>query len=144
MIILVKVVIRVKKELHSGILLKGNHTRCDMNKGFPTLKWSIFWTVVHSFSVWLMVMLLVSVNNEFVYIILAGLGITIIAKVVRSITRNEPFRLNRDFLLWTCISIFSFWIVRLLLEYAQITEGIPFYLLMGLGIYLIGLIVNKF
>ena len=91
-----------------------------------------------------MVLLLTPVSNEYIYIILAGLGITIIAKVVRSITRNEPFRLNQDFLLWTCISIFSFWIVRLLLEFIHITGGVLFYLLMGFGIYLIGLIVLKF
>lgn len=62
---------------------------------------------------------------------------------MRSVTKHETMRLNKQFLLWTFITIFSFWIVRLILLYFNVTEGFLFYILMGLGIFIIGQIVQK-
>ena len=114
------------------------------NSLLPSLKWSIIWIIIHSFSVWIMSYFLVVISNDFLYIILAGLGITIIAKIMRTITRHETFRINKNFVFWFCITTFSFWIVRLALQFVQIQSGILlYYVLMGCGIYAIGQIVQK-
>lgn len=114
-----------------------------MGKKLPTLKWSIFWLCIHAFSVWIVTTILIGIQNEIIFILIAGLGITIIAKFVRSLTMHETIRLNKNFLLWTCITIFSFWIVRSILFYLNISGGFLYFILMGLGIFLIGQIIQK-
>jgi len=110
---------------------------------FPDLKWSIIWIIIHSFSVWLVSYFLVVISNEFLYLILAGLGITIISKMMRTITRHASFRVDKNFVFWFCITTFSFWIVRVMLQYVQIQSGTLYYILMGCGIFVIGQIVQK-
>jgi len=113
------------------------------NSPLPSIKWSIIWIIIHSFSVWLMSYFLVVISNDFLYLILAGLGITIIAKIMRTITTHETFRINKNFVFWFCITTFSFWVVRLALQFIEIQTGILYYILMGCGIYAIGQIVRK-
>jgi len=110
---------------------------------FPSPKWSIIWIIIHSFSVWLVSFFLVVISNEFLYLILAGLGITVIAKIMRTITRHATFRVDKNFVFWFCITTFSFWVVRLLLQFVQIQTGVLYYILMGCGIFVIGQIVQK-
>ena len=108
----------------------------------PNLQWSIIWIIIHSFSVWLVSYFLVTIANEFLYVILAGLGITIIAKIMRTITRHASFRFDKNFIFWFCTITFSFWIVRLLLQFVQIQGGIIYYILMGCGIFALGQIIR--
>jgi multidrug transporter EmrE-like cation transporter len=105
-------------------------------------KWTIIWIFIHSFSVWLMSYFLVAIANEFLYVILAGLGITIIAKIMRTITRHASFRFDKNFIFWFCTITFSFWIVRLILQFVQIQGGIIYYILMGCGIFALGQIIR--
>lgn len=114
-----------------------------MRSILPSLKWAIIWIIIHSFSVWLMSYFLTGITNEFLYPILAGLGITVIAKIMRSITRHETFRINENFAYWFCITTFSFWIMRLILQLVQIHGGVLYFILMGCGIFAIGQIVQK-
>jgi multidrug transporter EmrE-like cation transporter len=108
----------------------------------PSLKWSIVWIVILSLSVWLMSFLLTSITNQILYIVLAGLGITIIANIIRAITLKQKF-MARDFVMWLCINIFSFWFVGFLLGYVMIPDKIFYYFLMGLGMFAIGQIVQR-
>lgn len=108
----------------------------------PTLKWSIVWIVILSLSVWLMSFLLTSIPNQILYIVLAGLGITIVANIIRAILLKHKF-LARDFVMWLCINIFSFWFVGFLLGYVMIPDKIFYYFLMGLGMFVIGQIVQR-
>lgn len=109
----------------------------------PSLKWAIIWITIQSFSVWLMSYFLIVITNGLLYLILAGLGITIIAIIMRTITRHETFRVNKNFVFWFCITTFSFWIMRLILQLVQIQGGVMYYILMGCGIFAIGQIVQK-
>lgn len=109
----------------------------------PNLQWSIIWIIIHSFSVWLLSYFLVVVTNDFLYLILAGLGITIIATMMRTITLHKPFMVNKYFIFWFCITTFSFWITRLILQFVQIQGGILYFILMGCGIFAIGQIVKR-
>jgi len=109
----------------------------------PSLKWAIIWITIQSFSVWFTSYFLIVITNELLYLILAGLGITIIAKLMRTITRHETFRVNKNFVFWFCITTFSFWLVRLILQLVQIQGGVMYYILMGCGIFAIGQIVQK-
>ena len=115
--------------------------RSKLRKG-PTLKWSIAWILILTLSVWLMSFLLTSITNQILYIILAGLGITIIANIIRAITLKQRF-IARDFAMWLCINIFSFWFVGLLLNYVILPDKIFYYFLMGLGLFVIGQIVQR-
>jgi hypothetical protein len=112
-----------------------------MKQGF-SLKWAIAWIVILSISVWIMSLLLVSITNQIVYIILAGLGITIIAKIVRAITLKERFE-SKDFVLWLCINIFSFWFVGFLISFVTIPDKFLSYILMGIGMFVIGQLVQR-
>jgi hypothetical protein len=107
------------------------------------IKWSIIWILIHSFSVWFVSYFLVVITNEILYVLLAGLGITIIAKIMRTVTRHAPFRLDKQFVFWYCITTVSFLLVRLMLQFIQISSGIWYYLLMGCGIFIIGQIARR-
>jgi calcineurin-like phosphoesterase family protein len=109
----------------------------------PSLKWSIFWIAVHSISVWIMSLLLFRVSNQLLYILLSGFGIALIAKTVRTQTRHEKIRFNGAFLLWICLTCFSFWVVRSLLLFVNISGNILYFVFMGLGIYLISHVFSR-
>lgn len=112
-----------------------------MKQGF-SLKWSIVWIVILSISVWIMSLLLTSITNQILYIILAGLGIQIIAQIIRAITLKERF-VAKEFVLWICINIFAFWFIGFLLSYVVIPDKFFYYVLMGLGMFIIGQIVRR-
>jgi len=120
-----------------------NRSQRPQKSPLPSLQWAIIWIIIHSFSVWLVSYFLVVISNEYLYLILAGLGITVIAKMMRTITRHETFRVNKSFVFWFCITTFSFWVVRLMLQFVQIQTGVLYYILMGCGIFIIGQIVQK-
>lgn len=109
----------------------------------PSLKWSIFWIAVHSLSVWILSLLLFQVSNQLLYVLLSGFGIALIAKIVRTQTLHESIRLNGNFLLWIILTCFSFWVVRSLLLFVNISGNILYFFFMGLGIYLISHVFNR-
>lgn len=110
---------------------------------FPNIKWSIIWIFIQSLSVLVVSILLNGITNEFLFIILAGLGITIIAKLIRGITLHEPFIINRNFIFWVSITIFSFWLVRGILILSNFQNNPVFYPLMGFGIFCISQVVQR-
>jgi calcineurin-like phosphoesterase family protein len=114
-----------------------------VKRSIPSLKWSVFWIIIHSFSVFILALLLAGLSNEILYLIFTGFGITVIARTVRMITRHKPF-FDNSFLLWTGFSIISFGIVRYVLNFFQIFEGFAYFILMGTGIYLISQLILKF
>jgi calcineurin-like phosphoesterase family protein len=110
---------------------------------FPNIKWSIIWILIHSCSALVMSILLKGMADEFLFIILAGLGIAAIAKFVRCFTLHEPFLINRNLVFWACVSIFSFWLVRAILIIANLQKNPVFYLLMGFGIFCCSQVVQR-
>lgn len=110
---------------------------------FPNIKWSIIWILIHSFSVFVTSLVLTGITNEFVFIVLTGLDIAVIAKLIRGITLYEPFLINRNFAFWAVVSIFSFWLVRAILIIANLQNNPVFYLLMGFGIFCCSQVVQR-
>ncbi|MDO8871999.1 MAG: metallophosphoesterase family protein [Methanoregula sp.] len=90
-----------------------------------------------------MSVLLIGIANDFLYIVLTGLGITLIAKLMRVFSRHESFTINRNFVFWICISTFSFWSVRLILSLIKLQNGPLYLILMGCGIFSISKIVQS-
>ncbi len=109
---------------------------------FPSIKWSIFWIGVHSCSVWLLSILLSSLTNFFIFVLLNGFGIIVIARIIRTRTQNEKFSINGEFILWGCLTCFSFWLVRLILSLSNVFDGVLYFVLMGAGIYAIPHVFN--
>lgn len=109
----------------------------------PSIQWTIFWVLVHSLSVLFTSLLLVSISNEILFIIDSGLGVAVIAKFVRSFTRQRSLELNRNFVYWICFTIFSFGICRTFLLFTGIKSGLWYYLLMGLGIFVTAWIIQR-
>ncbi|HON82481.1 MAG TPA: CAP domain-containing protein [Methanoregulaceae archaeon] len=114
-----------------------------MAQKFPNVKWSFFWICIHTLSVILMTFLLKDVNNYLLFLVLAGFGITIVARTVRSFTRKKPFRLDFNFVFWALISIISFGVIEQILFYFQIEAGLFYFVLMGFGIYTISQVVIR-
>jgi uncharacterized protein YkwD len=74
-----------------------------------------------------------------------GLGITIVAKLVRSKTRKMRFKIDMDFFIWVIISGFSFWVTQFVLfSIFYIQTGVVYFILLGFGVYLISLFFTKF
>jgi hypothetical protein len=81
--------------------------------------------------------------NYLIYAALMGLGIATVAKIVRIKTRHKPFRINREYFGWVCISAFSFWVSQVVLtNLLNIQDGLSYYLLMGCGIYLLSFVFS--
>jgi len=113
-----------------------------MNR-FPKIFWSIIWIIIHACSVLLMSILLLGITNDIVFIILSGIGITLVAKIVRGHTLHEPFLLNGNFAFWVGITTFSFWFVREILTFFNELSSPFYFLMMGLGIYCCSQVVQR-
>jgi uncharacterized protein YkwD len=117
---------------------------------FPQLGWALFWIFVHSCSIWFFSIFLSGLAktgltlNYFIYVLIMGLGVTIVAKIVRSKTRKTQFKIDIDFFIWVGISAFSFWVTQfVLVSILYIQMGLSYFILMGCGIYLISLFFIK-
>jgi len=115
----------------------------------PPLEWILFWIFIHSCSIWFFTIFLAGLEstgfaiNYLIYIAIMGLGITTVAKIVRTKTRHKPFRINREYFGWVCISAFSFWLSQVVLtNLLNIQDGLSYYLLMGCGIYLLSFVFS--
>ena len=111
------------------------------------IKWSLFWIFVHSCSIWFFGYFLEGltisglVTNYFIYVLIMGLGITVVSKIVRSRIRKLQFKIDTEFFIWVGIFAFGFWIVRFLVySVFNIRDGLSYFILMGSGVYLISLL----
>lgn len=109
----------------------------------PSPGWSIFWILVHSISVFITGLLFSTISSELLFIFCSGIGIAIIAKIVRSFTRPGSIRIDTGLLFWMGATILSFWFCHLLLIETAFSEGIWYYLLMGTGIFFLLWIIQK-
>jgi uncharacterized protein YkwD len=110
----------------------------------------VFWIFIHTctiafFSVFLAGLAVSGVIlNDLLYVIIMGLGITTVAKIIRSKTRKKQFIINTEFFVWVCISAFSFWFSRVFLaSLFDVQTGILYFVLMGCGVYISSLIFSK-
>jgi hypothetical protein len=111
--------------------------------GSISIGWSLIWIFVHSFSVWLLTILLAGITNYVLYLLLIGLGITIIAKLVRSVTLRKPFAFNQNFIFWDGVHTLAYMIMILLVSLVIIPNSLIYYVIMGLGIFLITHVVGR-
>jgi hypothetical protein len=116
----------------------------------PHPEWAIYWIVVHSCSIWILGMFLAGLAgtgfalNSIISILIMGFGITTIARMVRLATRKIPFRINKEYAIWSCISAFSFWASQLVVAgLFRIPGGMLSYVCMGFGVWILSLLFAK-
>lgn len=115
----------------------------------PLPQWIVFWVFIYSCSIWFFTIFLTgseitgSVSNYLIYVFIMGLGITAITEIVRTYTRKKSFKLKWEFLVWICVSAFSFWLSRIVVtSVLNIQNGILYFLSMGCGVYLLSFVVS--
>jgi len=114
-----------------------NHKRRHKrNKKGVSLKWSALWIGIHAISLFLVWMALEALNvtHALWYVLLTGLGVTLIAKVVRMYTRKKRFKLDEYFFFWSVANAFTIWIAGLIWAALGITNLLALMLLTGLAL----------
>jgi len=116
-------------------------------KGEIRLKWVLVWITIFTLSIWALkwfadVYLSVFYQNEIVFAIYIGAGISIIAAIVREITFHPKVR-PREFLVYLCTHIAAFWFFNLLSGIIGIPHNIFYYIFVGAGIYVAAQIVRR-
>jgi len=99
----------------------------------------VFWSLIHSFSIWLITLILQNkaITDYWIVLIGTGIGITIVAGGIRSLLFHRAFHLNGTGLFWLVIHIVGFWIFKdLLLPITGLTGHILTVLFLGFGIQL--------
>lgn len=88
-----------------------------------SIKWNIIWIFFHSISLLLIGKALdfYSVNNELSYLILTGLGVTVIAKILRIFTRKAKFVVNADLFFWVVVNTITIWAGGIFLNALNVT-----------------------
>lgn len=116
----------------------------------PRLEWILFWIFIHSCSIWFFSIFLAGlastglIINYLIYVLIMGFGITIVAQIVRLITRKKQFKIDTEFFIWVGISAFGFWITQfVVVSIFYIQTGLSYFILMGCGVYLISLFFTK-
>jgi uncharacterized protein YkwD len=116
----------------------------------PRLEWILFWIFIHSCSIWFFSIFLAGlastgiIVNYLIYVLIMGLGITIVAQLVRIKTRKKQFKINTELFIWVGISAFSFWVTQfVVVSIFYIQSGLAYFILMGCGVYLISLFFTK-
>jgi predicted nucleic acid binding AN1-type Zn finger protein len=108
--------------------------------------WFFIWILIYSFSVFLMgkIIPLIGVTQDWIKVLLTGLGITLVAKIIRTLKNDENFVINTKIIYWTLLHSFSYWIMIFFLNtyYFSINEFLN-YLIIGLGINIIVKIFGK-
>jgi len=109
------------------------------------IKWSLIWVLIHSVSLYIVISLLKTLEMQegFLYLLLAGLGITIIANIVRIYTRKKRFVVSRWFIYWVAVNTFGIWLSWIILNQFAVESTIYYLLLMGLGLVIVGKIFQK-
>lgn len=104
-----------------------------------------FWTLIHSFSVWLlgMIALRMGVTDAFAKILLMGVGITIIAKIARMLMFRKQIVIDFGLAYWVVLHGFAFWVMTFVVGALAISNVWIATLVMGAGIALIARISRK-
>ncbi len=109
------------------------------------IKWVLIWILLHSFSLWIIGLALnkLSIQKNFLYLILTGLGLVILANIYRIFLSKRKFIINKYFIYWFIIDTFTIWIVWKIMEILNIQIWWLVILLTGTGLEILALINHK-
>jgi len=96
-----------------------------MNPKF-NFKWSVIWIIIHSISLFVLAIILqyFNIKNGIIQILFIGFGVTIIARLVKRITKKKQFIVDKWFFFWSLINTFTIWLMLLLISLLQITNNL--------------------
>ena len=115
-----------------------------MNPKF-NFKWSVIWIIIHSISLFILSIMLqyFNVKNSIIQILIIGFGVTIIARLVKRVTKKKQFVVDKWFFFWSLINIFTIWLMLLLIGLLQITNNLLYLFLIAIGLVVIAHFVKK-
>ena len=115
-----------------------------MNPKF-NLKWYAIWVIIHSVSLFILAVILqyFNVKNGFIQVLFIGFGVTIIARLVKRITKKKQFIVDKWFFFWSLINTFTIWLMLLLISLLQITNNLASLFFMASGLVIIAYFVKK-
>src|SRR3989338_9909250 len=116
----------------------------NMNPKF-NFKWSVIWIIIHSISLFVLAIILqyFNIKNGIIQILFIGFGVTIIARLVKRITRKKQFVVDKWFFFWSLINTFTIWLMLLLINVLKITNYLLSLLLIAIGLVIIAYFVKK-
>ena len=81
------------------------------HKNSINIKWSFIWVVIHSVSLFIIGFLLdyISVQNEFIQLLLLGFGVTVFARIAKIFTAKKRFIIDKWFIFWSLLNAFTIW-----------------------------------
>ena len=110
------------------------------------VKWSIILVIIHSFSLFIMSMILdyAQIQSGFFQLILLGFGITIFARVVKIFTANKKFIIDKWFIFWSLLNTFTIWLGYLIIQLIGLTNPLGTIVLIAVLLVLISHIIGRF
>ncbi|MDP3765244.1 MAG: hypothetical protein Q8R04_01915 [Nanoarchaeota archaeon] len=108
-------------------------------------KWSVIWIIIHSISLFILAIVLqyFNVKNGIIQILFIGFGVTIIARLVKRITKKRQFIVDKWFFFWSIINTFTIWSILLLINVLPITNNLLSLFLIAIGLVIIAYFVKR-
>jgi hypothetical protein len=100
------------------------------------IKWVLIWTFLHALSILIVSYLtdLLTIQSQFVVLLLFGFGVTILANTYRVITRKKKFIINSFFALWVAVNSITIWVFLLISDALNIKDIYLNAILIGVGL----------
>ncbi len=109
-------------------------------------KWSLAWVIIHSISLFVLGVLFnfINLQNNFVQLLFLGLGVTILARIVKIFTAKKQFVVDKWFVFWSMINSITIWIFSIILKALSISNYIFTLVFTALGLVGIAYLVRRF
>lgn len=117
------------------------------NKGHSiNIKWSLIWVVIHSISLFIIGFLLdyISIQNEFIQLLLLGFGVTIFARIAKIFTAKKRFIVDKWFIFWSLLNAFTIWIGYFAINLIGLTNSFWNVVIIAVLLVLIANIIRRF